>query len=183
MSNGSWTVRVLKRDGSSEDFSVLKLAAVMYKAMQANRGELRDAVSLAQAVGLYLRRRDMRCISSAAVFEMTIKVFNRVRMDKANDALEAHRAWRSAGRRKLVIRQDNGRSTEWDKSWLCSLAAQSWDLMPATARIVAGIVEYDLIGVRAMMVTRSAAIDQMNETVAALGLADAVPVRQFALDR
>ncbi len=183
MSNGSWTVRVLKRDGSNEDFNVLKLAAVMYKAMRATCGELRDAISLAQAVGLYLRRRDVRCISSAAVFEMMIKVFNRVRIDKANDALEAHRAWRSAGRRKLIIRQDNGRNTEWDKSWLCTLATQSWDLMPSTGRVVAGIVEYDLIAVRAAMITRSAAIDQMNETVAALGLADAVPVRQFALDR
>ncbi len=183
MSDGSWTVRVLKRDGSSEDFDVSKLAAVMYKAMRSAGGELRDALSLAQAVGLYLRRRDVRCISSAAVFEMMIKVFNRVRMEKANDALEAHRAWRSAGRRKLVVRQDNGRNTQWDKSWLSILASQSWGLSPATGRIIAGIVEYDLISARAAMVSRSAAIDQMNDTVSALGLAGAVPVRQFALDR
>jgi hypothetical protein len=180
--NGSRKVRVLKRDGTVEEFSRAKLAAAMWRAMQAAGGRYRDAMELSRAVQIYLVRRRCPCISSAAILEMTVKVLRRVGLVRSADALELHHAWRSSRRKGLRLHHDGGRVTGWDKSWLSKFVCRSWDLLPATGKIIAAILEDELLREPRRCVTRQEVVERMNVCVAALGLAGAVPVRQYALE-
>jgi hypothetical protein len=49
--------------------------------------------------------------------------------------------------------------------------------------VIAGQVEASLIAAGRQVVSRGEVVEKMNALVAAFGLADAVPVRQYALDR
>jgi len=181
--NGSRTVRVLKRDGTAEDFDRRKLAGTMWRSMKGTCAELRDATELSHAVELYLLRRRCPCVSSAAVLEMTVKVLRRVGLGPAADALEFHHSWRGIRRKLIRVGHDGGRVTAWDKGWLSKFVCRSWDVLPATGRIVASMLENDLLGDKQTRFTREELIRRMNECVAALGLADTVPVRQYALEQ
>ncbi len=181
--NGSRTVRVLKRDGSVEDFDRPKLAGAMWRAMRVAGGDYRDAEELARAVGVYLHQSGCQCVSSAAVLEMTIKVLRRVGLKPAAETMELYHSRRAIRRRRIRVEHPGGRVTGWDKSWLAKFACRSWGLLPATGRIVAALVEADLLRLERHGFTREDLIARMNECVASLGLADAVPVRQYALER
>jgi len=180
--NGSRKVRVVKRDGSVEDFSRRKLAASMWRAMKGACGEFRDAVELTRAVEIYLVRRRCLCASSAAVMEMTVKVLRRVGLPAAADAMENHHSWRALRRKRLRLHHGGGRVTGWDKSWLAKFVCRSWGVLPVTGRIVAGMLESELLAEDRRQFTREEVIARMNGYVASLGLADAVPVRQYALE-
>lgn len=176
---GSRTIQVLKRDQSAEEFDPLKLAASMHRAMQRVRqGDFRQAVDLACAIEVYLHRASWTCVTSAAVFEMAIKVLWRVRMTKVAQAMEYFHELRTRKRRRYRVLHEGGKLTLWDKSWLARLGGQSWKLMPATARIIAGKVERQLLRRRGGIVSRQTILDAFSAAVAAYGLADAVPVEQ-----
>ncbi len=174
--NGSRTIRVLKRDGSREDFSPEKLAAAMDRAMRGIDGHRRYAVDLAGAIHIYLAGDGRGQIRSAALLEMVIKVLRRVGLDQAVRNLEEYHYRREDRRAKLCIRHESGAVTRWDKGWLCEFARRSWNLMASTARIVAGEVEGRLLNDRQTFVARSAVLESLNEVVCEFGLAEAVPV-------
>ena len=178
--NGSGTVRVVKRDGTEEAFDVHKLAAALFRAMRASGGRFRDADQLAQAIGIHLRRCGWSRVSSAAIFEMAIKVLRRCRLMRAAESLQSSRTERRLRRSRLRVRHHDGRTTLWDKSWLGELAQRSWFLSPRTGRLLAGEVEGALLGAEATVVSRQDVLDMLNERVAQYGLADAVPVRLSA---
>lgn len=182
--SGSRTVQVLKRDGSWEAFDARKLAGAMCKAIAACDSGRPQAQALAMAgvIGTFLQRRQSHCVSSAAIFEMAVKVLRGVNQPQVADAFERHHSLRSIGRRRLRVRQDNGRLTCWDKSWLAKFAARSWELSTTTGRMIAGRIEARLLEEGQTVVMRRAVLDEMNAHVASLGLADAVPVRQYALE-
>lgn len=181
--DGATVIQIRKRDGTVEDFSPLKLAGSTYRAIQPFGGRQCDAASLSGAVCAFLRRGGgARSISSAAVFEMVLKVMRRVGFFDAAEAMEVHHAWRQARRAKMRVIHDGGRVTAWEKAWLSSLAERGWHLSRTVARIIAGQIEHDLLTARTSVVTRAAALDMLNEHVAALGLADAVPVNQPAVE-
>jgi hypothetical protein len=212
---GSWKIRVLKRDRSVEDFDPQKLSASMSKAMLAvRRGGLREARDLAIAIGIYLARSECRCISSAAILEMAIKVLHRAGMGGAAVAMESHHFWRAGARRRLRLCHESGRASAWNKSWLRELATRIWNISPVTAAILADEVERELLSQsegdgaggrgagptlafgqktaqaqgaahpakRARLIPREAVVAMLNERVAQFGLADAVPVRQYAME-
>lgn len=170
-------IQVIKRDGSREPFVAEKLCLSMYRAMGSDSARFADARDLSVAIEIYLARNGREQVSSAALFEMAVKVLRRVRMDLAADAMEARFAWRENRRRRLRIRHENGSLTLWDKSWVVEMALRSWWLMPQTARILAGHVEL-LALCDEEELPRHAIVDWLNESVSQFGLADAVPVRQ-----
>jgi len=174
--DGSRTIRVLKRDGSVELFDAAKLACSMWRAMRRRGRRYDDAVQLSLAMEIYLNRSELRCISSAAILEMALKVLKRVRMNRAAAAMERRHNQRAAGRRKLIIRHDDGKVTYWDKTWLVHQARGSWHLSSSAARIIAGRIEDELLAERARTIDRAILLERLNATVAAYGLADAVPV-------
>lgn len=177
--SGSRKVRVVKRDGSREFFNRSKLGVALWRGIQHTTGTYDHARQLAKAIELYLIRTDQRRISSAALFEMGMKVLRRVGLDEAGEVLEGHRAWRRLRRLRLKVRQEGGRMTFWDKSWLAEFIARSWHLSRATARILAGQIELELLAGPARVVDRQAVIDLLNDRVLQFGLADAVPVQQY----
>ena len=63
---------VLKDDGTSERFEPAKLRGCLLRVLEAGGEDLRCARALSAAVGCYLVRRRIRCLSSAAVFEMAL---------------------------------------------------------------------------------------------------------------
>jgi hypothetical protein len=174
--DGSRTIRLLKRDGTAEDFDPHKLAVAIWRALSRRGGQYQDAADLAIAIGIYLQRGPWRVISSAAVFEMTVKVLRRVHFDAAAVAMESFRAARAVGRRRLRVDHGDGKVTCWEKGWLARVGSKSWQLAPQTARILAALVERDLLSQGGRIATRVDVTDRFNQYVAEYGLADAVPV-------
>jgi len=170
-------IRVVKRDGTEEAFEPLRLAAAMYRGMRGTKGTLYDAGQLAMAVEIYLDLSGRWRVTSAALFEMAVKVLRRVRLFAAAKKIEAHRARRAEARRRLCIRHDCGRLTRWDKSWLAAVARASWGLTRGAARVLAGQVEAELLAAAAgrWEVPRGEVCERLNRRVDEYGLADAVP--------
>lgn len=177
--DGSRTIRVLKRDGSVEEFNQLKLAGAIWRAL-APRGQYREAVDLSAAIGLYLERALWTSVSSAAVFEMTIRVLRRVGMDDAAKSMETFRFSRGRRRRLIKVAHLSGQVTFWQKDWLSRLGAKYWSIARSTARIIAGQVERELLAGPGGTVTRVELVERFNTLVSEYGLADAVPVNGLA---
>jgi hypothetical protein len=173
---GSWTIRVLKRSGQAEEFDGLKLAAAIWRAMGGRKGAYPQALYFSDAVRFYLSRGRQGCVSSAAIFEMCVKLLQYVGQPLAARRLQEHRSWRLARRRGLRIRHERGELTQWEKGWLAEFAQRCWRLSAPTARILAGQVEADLLREDSREIPRQEIIDRLNEITAAYGLADAVPV-------
>lgn len=169
-------IRILKRDGSGELFDQGKLQGSMWRAMRGTDGRPEDAAELASAVAIYLRRKGTQVISSAALFEMVLKVFRRVRLDAAAKVMEAHRAWRERERTNLRVVHECGKETLWDKSWLVQLACRSWNIQRPTGRFLVGQLESRLLSKRCRSVSREHLVNTINQMVTWYGLADAVPV-------
>ena len=172
--DGSRTIRVVKRDGSEEDFDRRKLAGAMYRAMVASRGSFDDAGDLAWAIEVYLDRCGWWEATSTAIFEMAVKVLRRVTLPEAAAAMESHRIWRDQRRRRLGVRHDSGHLTQWDRNWVAQLACRSWRLSPATGRIIAAEVESAVLATQAVEITRRQVVAHVNRLVGEFGLAEAV---------
>ena len=175
---GSGTIRVVKADESVELFDVRKLAVGMYRAMHGEEASYEQALSLAEAVEIYLRRRGKRRVSSSAVFEMVLRSLRYVDLTGAAEAAEAYRDWRKTLRKQLRVMHDGRNITLWDKGWLCEFACRSWHISRATARILAGKAEMKLLRSNESIVTRQAVTELLNRLMSEYGLADAVPVSQ-----
>jgi len=81
--DGSGKIRVVKRDGSDEPFDPHRLARSMWLGMRGTGRRFYDACQLAAAVEIYLSRSGWHVVSSAALYEMTVKVLRRARLDEA----------------------------------------------------------------------------------------------------
>jgi transcriptional regulator NrdR family protein len=173
-------IQVIKRDGTRELFDPAKLAAAIWLAMNQTCCHFTDACHLAAAIGIFLRRRRRRLVSSAAIFEMVVRILRKTHLEAVAEQLEAHRLARTYRRHKLQVRHDGEQVTMWDKSWLSELASRSWHLLPVTGRIIAGRIEERLIQGSAETVSRQEIVEMLNEEVASFGLAEAVPVPQAA---
>jgi hypothetical protein len=173
-------IKVRKRDGSLEAFDPARLGATMVYGLNRTGGPIRLGRDLARAVELYLRRRRRSVVSSTALFEMAVKALRRVCMGEAAEVIELHRTLRAVRRPLLEVRHDGGHLTKWDKSWLAMMGERTWGLSRRTARIFAGEIELQLLPQESRTVDRQAVIDLLNERVARFGLADAVPLRQYA---
>ncbi|MFP4104608.1 MAG: hypothetical protein ACLFVU_00830 [Phycisphaerae bacterium] len=170
-------VQVLKRDGSTENFDVSKLAASMWRAMDlADEGRYLDAFELALAVGIYLKKTS-RCLTTAALLEMAVKVLRRARFDDAAIAMEEFHGFRLRASLRLRVVHDDGTATLWDKSWLGMVIAKSWGVSRTTGRILAGQIEYELLTADVGQVLRGDLMAMANRRIMSYGLADAVPVR------
>ena len=143
--------------------------------MQPSRGRFRDACDLAEATGLYLRRSGRMRISTAALFEMALKVLQRAGLAEAAEILEMHHLHRKARRQATVLYHGPGKITFWQKAWLCEQIRRIWQLSPTTARVLAGHVERDLLAGGREMLTRQQVLEAANACVAGFGLADAQP--------
>jgi hypothetical protein len=179
----SRTIEVIKQGGLREGFSRSKLAAVLWKGMwAAGLGSYDEAREIAHAIEIFLRRRQRWTIESSAMFEMAVKSLRRVRMGEAAEMIELHRTLRTVRRRLLRVRHDDGAETQWDKAWLVELGRRMWHIDNETARILAGMTELEILSQQEQTLPRRQIIDEFNARVAQFGLADAVPVRQFAVD-
>jgi hypothetical protein len=176
--NGSRTIRIAKRDGTEEDFDHGKLAGCLWRVMEGTAADPWHAFQLAEAVGLYLRRKGTLRLTSAAVFEMVLSVLRRVGLDESADLLEAFQTARAELRRGMRLAHEEGQVTLWEKGWLAAMAERSWNLSRNTARIIAGSVELELMSGNEQHVSRRQVLDRLNAHVAEFGLADAVPVAQ-----
>jgi hypothetical protein len=171
------TIRVLKRDGSIEAFNSWKLTAAMWRGLRCRPNTHTHARQLAEAIGIYLARRESGAVSSRAIFEMATKAFRHVGLARAARRMEKHLAWRCEARRKVRIRHD-GRVTFWDKGWLCQLTCRSWHIGTPAARIIVGRLEAEILRSGRGELSREEIMDMLNRSMVDYGLADAVPVRQ-----
>jgi len=171
----SRTIRVVKNDGSTEEFDLAKLAGSIWAAMRGG-GSYCDALELAKAVRAFLERIGWTAVSSAAIFEMTLKVLRKVRFNETARAYETSRQIRKVRRKKFRVVHENGQVTLWDKSWLAKFACQSWHLSWRCGRILAATIERQILNGKLRWISREDLIASLNSLVADYGLADAVPV-------
>jgi transcriptional regulator NrdR family protein len=169
-------IRVIKQDGSRERFDHFKLAASMWRGMSETEGRYCDARDLACAIGVYLGRSGRRNVSSAAVFEMAVKVLRRACLAPAAERMEEFRTLRRCLRRGLSVVLDDGSRRPWDKSWLIAEAETSWNLSRPMARLMAGLIERELLADSLRQVTARDVLQRLADRVDEFGLADWVPV-------
>ena len=175
--NGSRKIRVLKRNGTVEDFDVRRLAGAMWRAAGQADCSFRGVTVLASAVEVYLRRQKANRIKTSAIFEMTVNVLRRVGLVEVAEAMETYHIWRKLSRQGLRISHGDGKVSLCEKFWLGGLVRQSWNLSPVVARIIAGEVEMELLKGRQTLVPRETVVEMINARVAEFGLADAVPIQ------
>lgn len=175
---GSGTIRIRKRDNRTEAFDVDKLAGSLWAPMQADGGDFRDASELAQAIGVYLRRLGEPVINSTAIFEMAVKILRRVRYRRAAEHYEQVGQWREIFRKRFRIIDADGRSRPWSKSDLAQQAQEDWQLRWNSSRLMAGVVECELMAQSRRWITAEALRERINACVCAHGLADAVTVSE-----
>jgi len=162
---------VLKRDGSIELFDRHKLRGCLLRAVHLPGNDYPVADALASAVECYLHRRGVRCVTSAAVLEMSLTALEAAGLPEARAKLEARHGDRQVLRGRLSIRHANGARSAWSKNWLVHQACRQWGLQRATARIFAGQVEDALMARTAPEIGRSAALRLLARALAAYGLA------------
>jgi len=185
------SILIEKRDGGREVFDHLKLSAAFWRALSPAGEPHERARYLADAVAFYVgsRHADIDTaaepVSSGAIFEMGIKVLTHAGLHRSASLFAGYRIRRNARRKLLQVRHERGLLTRWDKSWLAELTRQAWHVRPTTARIIAGLVEHDLLAmddpnaaiafVRREL-PREYIIDQLTTRITEMGLADTVPV-------
>jgi len=169
-------IRVIKRDGCEEAFDASKLAVAMYRAMLSTRGSFHEAGQLASAVRIYLWRTGVKRISSEAVMTMALKVLRAVGLSAAAGAMKAHAEWRRWRRGQVRIRHDCRRLTLCEKGWLGELARRNWNISRRAGRIIAAVVERELLAGERDVLRREEIENLINQRVSEFGLADAVPV-------
>jgi hypothetical protein len=179
-----WTVRIIKRDGCIESFNRLKLRRAFGRAIGGD-----DALFLADllssAVAFYLRRRRLRCVTSAALLEMALTSLRAAALRDAAAAMEQRHWQRAELRRHLAVRHEHGAATAWSKQWLVQQARSQWHLSRPLCRILAGQVEESLLGRwrhrlstsdrSRRRIDRSGVLAMLEQAAAEYGLADAMP--------
>jgi len=176
---------VEKRDGSQEAFDPLKLSAAFWRALSPVGEPHERACYLADAVAFYLSTQRGAPVSSGGIFEMGITVLTHAGLHRSASLFSGYRIRRGARRKRLQIRHERDLLTQWDKSWLVELTRQAWCVRPTTARIIAGLVEHDLLAMddpnapiafARRELPRTYILDQLTTRISELGLADTVPV-------
>lgn len=167
----SGKISVVKRDGSIEPFDRFKLRGCLLRVLPPGAEEFYLAGALSSAIECYLRRLGRRCVSSAALLEMTLQALCSANQDPSALALEHRHRRRLEMRNALQVR--HGRShIAWSKQWLAHLAATRWELSRPAARIVAGDVEERLLARPRRHLSRKAVLAMLDEALQAYGLAE-----------
>lgn len=183
---GSRKIQVRKRDGSVEEFDVAKLAGLLRRVLTKIHDVSADPDALATGLRLYLQRTGRTTVTSTAIFGMLVRMLRRVRLGDAAELLELHRTLRMIRRRLLRLRHDDGCTTQWDKSWLATLAEKTWHVSRPIARMLAGEIELRLLPQEETEILRRDVLELLNEHVSQWGLAEPVPVDgtdKLAVDR
>jgi len=125
---------------------------------------------LSAAVGQYLRRRGVRCLTSAAVLEMVLTTLRISGLGRVGAELERRHAARLGMRNRLILDHGSGVRTAWSKDWLVRRLCSRWALGRAAARILAGEIELELLGMDLEEIHRNEVVAMLTERVAACGL-------------
>ena len=166
---------VVKRDGTKEPFDALRVRGCLLRVIDPEEASFAHADALAWAIRCYLRRRRIRCVSSAALLEMLLSVLRGVGMADSAGRLEAHYAARARFRSRLRV--DHGEAcTAWSKQWLVEHARRQWALPRPVARILAGRIEFELMERQTDRVARGELMEMLASEVAAWGLIAACPL-------
>ena len=171
---GSGTVRVLKRTGAMELFDSARLRLSIWRAMQGKADLFDHADHLAEAIGVYLRRNGCHLVTSRALLEMALRALRQTDCPEAADALEAHARRRYERRQQLTLAHPHGR-TRWDREWLTGQIAHRWDISLGAARALSAQIEEELLQ-RGGCVDRDAALELVDQRIAAYGLASHCPL-------
>jgi len=173
---------VVKRDGEYELFNTGKLAATVWRGVERTDGHYNDAIELARAVRIYLRRRAVVETSSRVIQDLMLRAMRKVNMNEAAVLVELHSILRDERRKDFTVLHEKGGSAEWDKSWVASLISRMWHISRIASRIIAGEIEMELLEQAGRVVKRGEVIKMLNAKVTQYGLADAVPVRQYEME-
>lgn len=167
----SRTICVVKRDGTVERFDRFKLRACLLRVLPAGIDGAYGADALSSAIGCYMQHRNVRCTTSAAVFEMALTALRTVHMHEQVQLLEEWHSARQTLRNSLHLEHQPGRRTRWSKQWLVQQARHQWDLGRPAARVLAGLLEKRLMLLAPRVIKRDQALAQLTKLAEAFGLA------------
>lgn len=165
------TICVLKRNGTSEPFDRFKLRGCLLGLLKSLGADPWHGEILSAAVGQYLHRRRVRCITSAALLEMVLTTLRISGLAEVASELERRHAARLSMRSRLVLDHGMGVRTVWSKDWLVRRLCSRWRLGLAAARILAGEIELELLGQSLDVIRRQDVEAMLTDRVVACGLA------------
>jgi transcriptional regulator NrdR family protein len=177
----SGKIHVLKRDGTIEPFDPFKLCGCLLRALPHRERSVFRAGALSEAVGCYLLRRGLRCVSSAALLEMALTALRAVGLTGGAWRLEQRHALRSTMRSRTTFCHGRHQPSAFSKEWLVKYACRRWSVGRTVARILAGQIEQHLIQSGAREVSRSDIMNMLGWLAGAYGLA--TPFRAAAAGR
>ncbi len=173
-------IRVAKRDGTIEPFTISKMLNCIRNGLSAS-GEscgldFSSAGGLAEAVFEYLENSYAgRPVPSQHVAELVELVLSQTGHSAAGMAIREHAAFREQGRKRLLVataRASDGRFVQhrWDKRLLVQHLRRQHHLEAPTARMIAGRVEQLIFNCRLRVVTSGLVREMTRSELLAWGL-------------
>ncbi len=158
-----------------EGFDRFKLRSAIGRALEHVPEGYYRADALASAIQAYLSRHGRPCISSAAIFEMSLSCLRGLRLSSGARRMEQVRKAKVALRGRLVLQHGFGPASSWSKEWLVQHAVKELDVGMPVARILAGEVEQRLIRRRRSEIGRGEVLRMLHRQAQGFGLMPQVP--------
>ncbi|MFO0837678.1 MAG: hypothetical protein U1D55_04065 [Phycisphaerae bacterium] len=174
--NPDATLVVVKRDGTSEPFSLHKLRRCLTVGLAGSSHDGRIADALSRAVSVHLRQlTEHRRPTTDYIFGCVRTVLNRTRLSDIGDRLAQHRRMRAAARRRLRVSDaldSAGRTTRWQKRMIVAVLQNAHGLQRNTARILAGEIESRILSMNYAVVSQVLIAELIRNELLVWGLAD-----------
>ncbi len=173
-------VVVIKRDGSSEPFSLAKLRRCILLGLAGTTHDIRIADALARAVYVHLKQlTGERRPTTDYVFGCVRTVLSRTKLGEVANRLTLHRKMRNSARKRLRVSEalvSASRTTKWRKKLLIALLQNAYGLQRSTARILAGEIETRVLSMNYAVISQVLISELIRNELMAWGLHEDVPL-------
>lgn len=172
-------IRITKRDGSTEAFSVAKLRVSLSRALHAAESDAKLAAPLAKAVAVHLEDwSEPLAPSTEYIFRCVRSVLRQTGLEDAATAYGRSRRLREDRRRRVRIVEraaPRGRFSPWRKSALVRTLTDEFGIGRPAARFLAGRTEEQVFALNYRLVSRALVAELMRNEMLAWGLTDETP--------
>ena len=149
-------LNVIKYDGSTEEYMHTKIIGSFHNALSlADESSVFVAEQLADAVTFNLYQKDTNHISSDEIHLTIEAVLSATGYRNAATALSEYRNARKLKRNRIVVINENGRQSKWNKCVIVGDLLQRKVCCRHTARVIASSVEEKVLNLAMSKITAS----------------------------
>ena len=163
-------VRVIKADGSGEDYLHTKVLAAFNSCLAASGNpDIELAEEFAEVITYHLYKRDVRSVTADEIFSLIKEVLCSTGFDDAAEILNSHQLQRGIRRGRLEVLsadinnlcdaedvyKNDGQDihSRWNKSKIVSDLVEEYGLERQLARTIAGAVEEKVLALQLRQVS------------------------------